>query len=217
MNRMGKTRGLGRRLLVLSFLAIGIVVFLSMASASVLPFGECPPAVPGDTLTPCNATGAPFGTLLASLTAPFTTGNGFSSGTLTSAVYLEAGGTLDFYYQVTNNTTSTNCGTAGHPPCDALSREADTDIATFLTQLAFRTDGHLSAGLFIDGTVPPLSADPNSPGGNVIGFSFSPISSAIAPGRTSNVIIISTNATNFRAGNATVTDGSGVTVASFGP
>jgi hypothetical protein len=217
MNRMGKTPGLGRRLLVLSFLAIGIVVFSSMANATVLPFGECPPAVPGDTLTPCNATGAPFGTLLASLIAPFTTGNGFSSGTLTSAVYREAGGTLDFYYQVTNNMTSTNCGTAGHPPCDALSRETDSVFSTFLTQLAFRTNGHLSGSLFVDGTVPPASADRNSPGGDVIGFSFSPISSAIAPGTTSNVLIISTNATNFRAGSATVSDGSVATIASFEP
>jgi hypothetical protein len=53
----------------------------------------------------------------------------------------------------------------------------------------------------------------------VIGFTFNgaPTPSSIQPGHSSNVIIISTNAVNFKAGNATVLDGSGVTVASFAP
>src|SRR5450756_79003 len=65
---------------------------------------------PGTTVLPGDASGAASGTLLASLSAPFTTSTGTSSGTLLSAVFREAGGTLDFYYQITNNTTSTNCG-----------------------------------------------------------------------------------------------------------
>lgn len=218
MNCMGKTHGLGRRLSVLSFLAIGIVVFSSMANASILPLGSCPATIEGGTSTPCDATAAPFGTLLASLSAPFTTATGTTSGTLVSAVYREAGGTLDFYYQVINNPTSTNCGTAGKPTCNPLSRVTDTDFSTWITQLAFRTNGSASGGPFVNGTVPPLSADRNSPTGNVIGFSFyPPDSSKIGPGTTSNVVIISTNATNFTAGNAAVIDGSTATVASFRP
>jgi hypothetical protein len=212
---MGKTHGLGRRLLVLSFLAICIVVLSPMASATILPLGSCPAANPGDTVFPCDATASPVGTLLASLSAPYTTANGTTSGTLVSAVYREAGGTLDFYYQVINNTTSTNCGTAGKPTCDPIARETDTDFSTWLTQLAFRTNG---SGPFIPGTVSPITADRNSPGGNVIGFSFFPPDGAkIAPGITSNVLIISTNATNFTSGNTTVLDGSGAMVASFKP
>ena len=215
MNCLGKTHGLGRQLFVLSFLAICIVVLSPMASASILPLGACPAANPGDTVFPCDATAAPVGTLLASLSAPFTTANGTTSGTLVSAVYREAGGTLDFYYQVTVNTSSTNCGTAGKPTCDPIARETDTDFSTWVTQLAFRTNG---SGPFTPGTVPPVTADRNSPGGNVIGWSFLPPDSAkILPGTTSNVLIISTNATNFKAGNAAVIDGSTVTVASFQP
>jgi hypothetical protein len=215
MNCLGKTHGLGRRLFVLSFLAICMVVLSPMASATILPLGACPAANPGDTVFPCDATAAPTGTLLASLSAPFTTANGTTSGTLVSAVYREAGGTLDFYYQVVSNTTSTNCGHAMQPTCDPLSRETDTDFSTWITQLAFRTNG---SGPFTPGTVPPITADRNSPGGNVIGFSFFPPDSAkIEPGTTSNVLIISTNATNFAAGNAALIDGSTATVASFKP
>src|SRR5260370_37748892 len=112
------TPGFARRMVVLSLLAIGIVVLSPMASASILSLGACPAANPGDTVFPCDATASPTGTLLRSLSAPFTSTLGTYSGTLISAVYKEAGGTLDFYYQVINNTTATNCGTSGKPACD---------------------------------------------------------------------------------------------------
>ena len=224
MNCLGKRHGLGRRLFVLSILAIGIVVLSPSASATIL--NGCL-VTPGSTvvLAGCDATTAPFGTLLASLSVPFTTPNGTTSGTLVSAVYREAGGTLDFYYQVTINTNAgaiSGAGGCGHgggqPACDPISRKTDTDFSTWITNLAFRTDGGLTGGLFVNGTVPPVTGDRNSPGGNVIGWSFSPPDSAkILPGTTSNILIISTNATNFKAGTATVLDGSGVTVASFKP
>jgi hypothetical protein len=217
---MGKTHGLRRRLFVLSILAIGIVVLSPVANTTILTLGACPAANPGDTVTPCLANGQGPGTLLASLSAPFTTPNGTTSGTLVSAVFRETGGTLDFYYQVFVNTTSTNCGTAGKPACDPLSRETDTDFSTWLTQLAFRTDGStLPGGLFVNGDTTPQTADRNVSPGDVIGFTFNgaPTPSSIQPGHSSNVIIISTNAVNFKAGNATVLDGSGVTVASFAP
>jgi hypothetical protein len=226
MNCTGKTHGLGRRLFVLSILAIGIVVFLSMAKASILSLGACPAANPGDTVTPCDATAAPFGTLLASLSAPFTTANGTTSGTLVSAVYREAGGTLDFYYQVINNTTAGNlsgsggCGHGGgQPTCDPLSRETDTNFSLWITQLAFRTNGSASGGLFVNGDTNPQTADRNLAPGNVIGFTFNaaPGFTPILPGHSSRVLIISTNATNFTAGTAAVIDGSEATVASFRP
>src|SRR5713101_3397857 len=112
MDCMGKMHGRGRRLLVLSCLAIGIVVLSPLASATIL--NGCL-VMPGDTviLAGCDATTAPFGTLLATLSVPFTTANGTTSGTLLSAVYREAGGTLDFYYQVTINTTTGNVSGAG--------------------------------------------------------------------------------------------------------
>jgi hypothetical protein len=220
MNCLGRKQGLGRRLLVLSILAIGIVVLSPVANTTILPLGPCPAANPGDTVTPCLANGQGPGTLLASLSAPFTTTLGTTSGTLVSAVFKEAGGTLDFYYQVFVNTTATNCGTAGKPGCDPLSRETDTDFSTWLTQLAFRTDGStLPGGLFVNGDTTPQTADRNVNPGDVIGFTFNgaPTPAPIQPGHTSNVLIISTNATLFTAGHAAVIDGSTVTVASFRP
>jgi hypothetical protein len=222
MKCVGRAHSGFGRLLVLPLLAIGMVAFSSMANATILTTGACPPANPGDTVFPCDATASPTGTLLASLSAPFTSSLGTYSGTLISAVYREAGGTLDFYYQVINNTTAGNatgsggCGHGGgQAACDPISRETDTNFSTWLTQLAFRTNG---SGPFTPGTVPPVTGDRNSPGGDVIGFSFNPPDSAkILPGTTSNVLIISTNALFFQPGNASVIDGGVTTVASFQP
>ena len=218
--------GFARRVLVLSLVAIGIVVLSPMASASILPLGGCPNANPGDTVLPCDATASPFGTLLASLSVPFTSSLGTSSGTLISAVYRESGGTLDFYYQVVTLNHSTNCGPGSTSPgtaCDPISRETDTNFAAgmlWATQLAFRTNGSASpGGVFTNGTVQPQTADRNVSPGDVIGFTFNaaPTPTPIAPGQTSFVLIISTNAFFFTTGNASVIDGGVTTVAAFQP
>ena len=63
----------------------------------------------------------------------------------------------------------------------------------------------------------PVTADRNSVG-DVVGFSFTPPDSAkIQPGQTSDVLVISTNATDFTAGDVSVIDGGVSTVASFEP
>ena len=215
--------GLRRGWCALLLIAIGMVVFSPMANASILSLGACPAASPGDTVTPCLANGQGPGTLLASLSAPFTSSLGTASGTLISAVYREAGGTLDFYYQVMNGTTAgavsgpNGCGHAGQLVCDPLARETDTNFATWLTQLAFRTDG-ATLGLFVNGNTDPQTADRNL-SGSVIGFTFNgaPGFTPILAGSTSSVLIISTNALNFTTGNASVIDGGATTVASFEP
>ena len=177
------------------------------------------PTPPGSTVFPgLVPPGTDPGTLLASLTAPFTSTLGSDSGTLVSAVFREAGGTLDFYYQVTNNAAAPNCGTSGKPPCDPLSRETSTDFLGFVTSTGFRVDGaSLAGGIFVDGTVAPVTADRNSVG-DVVGFQFNPPDPAkIQPGQVSTVLVISTDATNFTAGNASVIDGGVTTVAAFEP
>ncbi len=136
-----------------------------------------------------------------------------------TAVYQEAGGTLDFYYQITNNPTSTNCGTAFKPACDPLARETSVSFSGSTTALGFRTDGGALGGFssFVNGTVHPVAGDRDA-GGDVIGFSFGPPDAArIQPGQTSNVLVISTNATTFTSGGATVSDGGTFTVAAFAP
>jgi hypothetical protein len=181
-----------------------------LATASCVLAGPLPGTIltdPGTTVTPgLVAPGTPAGTLLASLVTPFSfaTTAGNTSGTLTSAVFRESSGTLDFYYQVANSGASAT----------ALSREADTSFAGFTTFTGYRTDAVVA---FAVGTVAPVSADRNSTGA-LMGFSFSPPDAAkILPGLTSDILVISTNATLFAAGNASVIDGGTETVASFQP
>jgi len=172
--------------------------------------------VPGGSVVP-GLTSDAAGTLLAVVIAPWTSSLGTSSGDLASAVYREAGGTLDFYYQVTDNLTAPNCGNVGQPACVSLVRETDTSFMGYLTFVGYRTDGASLPGPapFVNGTVAPGSAD-RSLAGDVVGFSFSP-PATIQPGQSSNVLVISTNATAFAAGNASVIDGGTTTVSSFEP
>jgi hypothetical protein len=205
-------------------LQIVLPMFALLIACMIVPSAQADllgtvPAAPGDTVFPgLVAAGTDPGTLLASLSAPFTSTLGTTAGTLVSAVFEESGGTLDFYYQVTNNLTAPNCGSAGQPACDPISRETDTSFTGFTTALGFRVDGStLPGGIFIDGAVAPVTGDRNSVG-DVVGFSFQPPDSAkIQPGQTSNVLVISTDATRFTAGNASVIDGGVTTVASFEP
>ncbi|HEY6390894.1 MAG TPA: PEP-CTERM sorting domain-containing protein [Bryobacteraceae bacterium] len=205
-NFTGRTSTLGRLSLVLTLFA------LAAMSLSATPLTGTILTNPGDTVFPGFVPpGTAPGTLLASLVAPysFVTTAGTTSGSLVSAVYRNSSGTLDFYYQVNNAASSAT----------AIARETDDAFNGFLTWLGFRVDGSALAGpLFVDGTVGPVTGDRNGGTGAVVGFSFNPPDGAkILPGLHSNVLVISTNAVNFQAGNASVIDGGTQTVASFQP
>ena len=150
------------------------------------------------------------GTLLASEdeSFSFTTTGGTTSGTLASAVFMEAGGTLDFYYQVANSATSAS----------SIARETNTNFSIATIATGFRVDGSsLAGGVFVDGSVMPITADLNS-NSTVVGFSFNPPDSAkIAPGSVSDVLVVSSAATTYTNGNASVIDGGTATVAAFLP
>jgi len=202
------------KLLLPPAFAAAVVAICGAGSASAAPLcASATPLAAGANVAVGSCTGSSAGTLLASLVAPFTTSLGLDSGTLTSAVYREASGTLDFYFQLILSTTSTNCGGA-KPACDPISRITDTNFVGFTTWVSSRTD---AVGPFVAATVLPVGADRNA-GGNVVGFSFNPPdSSKIQPGQTSAIMVISTNATNFTAGHTSIIDGSVVTVDSFQP
>ena len=199
------------------FIMLGLIVAGALAPNAQATLIGTVPTLPGDTVVPgLVPSGTPPGTLLASLSVPYTATLGSPAGTLYSAVYRESGGTLDFYYQVTNLDTS-KCGGAGQPPCDPIARETDVSFVGFLTSLGFRLDGGSFGGPFVAGTVSPVTGDRNT-SGDVVGFSFNPPQSRdVQPGQVSAVLIISTNATNFTSGNASVIDGGTITVASFQP
>ena len=169
------------------------------------------PVAPGNTDFPIDCTGSTSGTLLASMSEPFTytTSAGTNSGFISSAVY-DDGGTLNFYYQLANNASSAT----------SFSTLSANSFAGFTTNDAYIDNGSSLGTVFVDGSNQPLTVA-NSPDGITTEFYFgagNPLND-IAPGSQSVVLIISTNATAFTAGNATVIDSGGgtFTVASFQP
>jgi hypothetical protein len=196
-----------RRLLGLA--VMGIFAITSHA-AFIVPSA---PITPGGPAVGVPLTSAAAGTLRASLVSPFSfsTTAGTTSGTLVSAVYLNASGTLDFYDQVVNSAGSAT----------SLSRESNTSFTGFQTQVAFRLDGgSLPGGGFTNGTagIIPVTADRDS-SGSTVGFNFvpAPPGTKIPPATTSAVLVISTDAVAFTAGNAEVLDGGAQTVPAFQP
>jgi len=200
------------------------VVTVLCAGTSVCAWGQQSCKMPGAAyLAPGNAVfpgevpsgtdpGTPVG-LPVSSSFTITTTAGTTTGTVVSAAY-HKGGTLDFYYQVSNDTTSAF-------PLAALEA---TSFAGFKTCVAFRTDGSSLSG-FQDGINPPVtttSSNPPPAAGFEIGFQFYPPASTpteIAPGMSSLVMIISTNATRAnRMGAAIVLDqAAGATVPAYAP
>ncbi len=187
-----------------------LVVCLGMAASSAMGsfLTGTSPVFPGTTTIPGIVVATGPGTLLASLSAPysFSTTAGTTSGTLLTAVYRNNTGTLDFWYQVANSGSSAT----------AIARETDVNFAGFLTAVGYSLT---SFGPFTSGSVAPLTGDSSSLGpGSTIGFTFGPPdSNKIAPGQTSFVFVISTSATLYTSGNASIIDGGTQTVAAFQP
>jgi hypothetical protein len=121
---------------------------------------------------------------------------------------MESGGTLDFYYQVSNDASSKT----------SLGRESNTFFDEFGTFVGFRTDGSTLTGAGFTSAATDMAPVTADRAAGVIGFSFDrAVTDKIPPGFSSDVLIISTNATNWTMGNAEVLDGGSVTVAAFQP
>lgn len=183
----------------------------TVSSCAALALG---PTTSGNSVFAENCTGSTSGTLLAWESSPFTytTSKGTTSGFINSAVYND-GGTLDFYYQVVNNATS----------LDGLSTLSVSNFANggiWTTNAAYLTNGSTLTGTgFVNGTITPQTADRYTDG-STVQFAFYPPATPIdeiAPGDTSFVVIVSTNATMFTAGNAAVIDTGTATVSAFQP
>ena len=213
----------------LQFFAIGSIVVFAVLTTPASAAPVCAGALlmnSGDTVVlgagafgDCTGT-AVASVLLASNSAPFISSTGNYSGTLLSAVYRETGaGTLDFYYQVVLNTTSTNCGGGGQPACDPIARETNINFNNSFSWTTWAATRGDAVGPFTAGTIFPITADRNAVG-DVVGFSFHPPDgSKIQPGTTSSILIISTNASgnNYSLGNSSVIDGGVTTVQTFQP
>ncbi len=148
--------------------------------------------------------GTPAGSLLESMIAPFsfTTTAGTTSGTVTSAVYRNLTGTLDFYYQVSNSPSSAT----------ALVRETMTNFEGFQVFAGYRVE---ALGPFAAGNSPNFQLVVGQDAtGAVVDFALFPV---LSPGQTTQVWILSTNALTFGPGNVSLIDGGSQTVASYGP
>src|SRR6266478_6507387 len=159
------------------------------------------PLSPGGSCVPPDDAGDTPRTMVAVKFAPFsfTTSAGITHGVLKEEVFKELGGTFDFYYIVFNLPDSAT----------SVTRESDLNFAGWATSVAFRSDGSQVPG-FVDGNVPPSSADRDA-SGSTVDFTFGPI----LPNQRSRVVIISTDAPGFTTGQSTI-DSSGP-VATFQP
>jgi len=176
----------------LFWLAIAAVGCTQAVHGNIIPIGT--------SGAPDIFTGQPAGTLLLSVLDRFSVGA--TSGNLETAVYRDAGGTLDFYYQV--NVTSTASavnflnvfGYTGFPNADE----------------GYRTDGGSIAGFIVNGTVIPTSIFRAT---DRIAFTIT----GVGAGQSSSVLEVQTAAKTFVAGVAQVAGGDGQTgdLAVFAP
>ena len=127
-------------------------------------------------------------------------------GVLRTAVYRNAGNMLDFYYQFSNGSSSS----------DSVGRLTMTNFAGFTTDVGYRMDNWDGAGQFLGGTQAALSADRSGSGGTV-GFGFGSGANRIDPGEISATLVIRTNATAYTAGSVTTQNGAVYTTATFAP
>jgi MYXO-CTERM domain-containing protein len=141
------------------------------------------------------------------LTEVMDIGSGHIVGTVTSAVYQNAAGFLDFYYQVVNTTPPGGSN-------NSISGIAGFNYGGATTSVGYYSNAGAFGGLFanplgFNGFDTRVRTADRSASGNVVNMWFGPPwgSSNINPGETSAVLMVATNATSFSLGWATVQNG----------
>lgn len=186
-----------------------MMMVLGGVAGGVLP-AEAIPIAPG-TVIPGLGIPFPGGTELASVYYPDESSVDLVA-TLSSAVFQSDGGTLDFYYQVINNSPT--------PNADEVFIMTMSSFREFITDVWFVLNGSAvtcsaCGGSFADGTQDPLTVN-RSNSGSVVAFNF-PNSFTINAGETSLALLIRTNATNYSTGSMSVIASGTVTKAAFQP
>lgn len=182
-------------------LLAAVALYAAPASATIIVAGTPPPGAP---TTPFVGSS---GTLLASSSVP---GSALTfSATFNSAVYLNASGFLDFYYQVVR--TGTGTAPTGN----------DQPITSFTVSPfdSFLVDAQSLAGGFGPFVVSNNGADTSgvsrSLSGDVMTVNFG--LNNLAGSDSSLVYIFRTNATNFASGTFGILDGSSMQGLTFAP
>ncbi|MEP6887088.1 MAG: PEP-CTERM sorting domain-containing protein [Nitrospirales bacterium] len=183
----------------------GSVAFAMTAHATSLTPGSLlntPPTVI-DTLS-----GSP-GTLINSSTATITTSS-FTANIREAVFNPGIANTLDYYFQVVNTPGSS----------DAIGRVTDRSFDLFTTNVFLRTDnagGGGSAG-FTASAIAPIGIDRDI-SGQTVGWNFAKgASPALAPGGTSEILVVRVNSPNFSSnGQFNAIDGAVGSTTSFAP
>jgi PEP-CTERM motif len=172
----GRTTKLGLKMCAALFV-FGLTVMLPSAFANTITL---PPGTSTNSV-PSNLLAFPVSGLLANTGfEPFVSGT--FSGTFEARAYL-VGTSVDFFYIVTDDTTST----------DSIDRLASTNFTGFSTAVSFDT--------FPSGGITPSEADVSA-GGGTVGFNF--LAPTIGSGQRSFWVEIDTNAPSFTSGTANV-------------
>jgi hypothetical protein len=141
-------------------------------------------------------------TLLDSVTTGFS--NPSIQGSVTCGVYLNELGTLDFYVQVINDTSS-----------DPINRITLYDFSGYTTDVGYRTDA--LAPFVSPGTKAPDEANRNE-AGSVVGFDYDVNwETGFNSGVTGYTVVVRTNATEYTTGNVAVINGISENLAGFAP
>jgi len=189
--------------------AVCAIVLLLAPSA-----GQAAILAPGDTAMPDLLTDAVLFSSVVAFVDEVPFSNLLYSGNLSAAVVETASGTLDFYYQITNNPTSSSTLRRN---TEAVFTQGST---VFLTDVYYRDDPSGLGSLFTagDAGATPLSADRSLfDGGEVVGFNFGLATPGINPGETSRILVIRTNAVAFTTGFSALINGITTNVDTFAP
>ncbi len=179
-------------------MSIALLAFIAVGPDTV----QADPITFGQNLPGPSNTTFQGGTLLASLSNMVTSAT--FTGTARSAVYRNSGGTLDFYYQFTNN-----------GPAD-IGRLTFGNFDGFTTDVFNVTNGTAIGAGFLAGFVDSAEVDRGlNQALNAVGFDYQ--AGAFTTGMTSLALLIRTNATNFGPGTFNIINGSVASTASFAP
>lgn len=173
------------------------------------PRADATPLAPGG-IVPAAGIAFPGGTELASV---FYEDVGLANLVvdIASAVFRSTEGTLDFYYQVENDSA-----------LNQVHRLTASSFAGFITDVWFVLNGadvsctSCPGGTFQNGTQDPLTIDRDT-FGEVVGFNFPTPGFEVDPGETSVALLIRTNATNVQPGFVSVINSGTVTRLAFEP
>jgi hypothetical protein len=155
------------------------VLFLPRAGAAIINPGQSAPTTGTATFS---------GTVVDNETHPFNSGT--FAGSLTSIVYQESNGWLDFVYQFTNSNIS---------GADGISKFSGSGYNYLFANADDQT---------VAGDVSPTTVDRNPVTSNglndTINFNFS--AAAVLPGQSSDLLVVKTHATSFYEGSASLLD-----------